>query len=197
MVPTLETQQLAICIDLELTCWNRPNRFTPDIIQIGTSVVTADGNVLLPKEQIVKPNTPVSRFCTKLTGLSARRVHKDGISLKDACIELAGFSNLTVISWGDDWEELRWQCDRYGVEFPLGEENLDLSELFKQMYGLSGRASLKKAVTFFGKRFRGIPHSAGWDSYNLGHVLVGCSGSYMSEGGDVGITPILSRINPV
>jgi inhibitor of KinA sporulation pathway (predicted exonuclease) len=158
-------------IDLELTCWPREDGRKPtDIISIGH--VGADWNVLTtPSQVLVQAPTPVSEYCTELTGLTQADVDK-GLTFPEAMDWLARRTTgkrPQLACWGHDDESLDAHCKRYNIRNPFSYHCLNVKALYMSVFGKS--ESLSKACKRLGFSFYGTPHNALDDAWNTAVIL--------------------------
>lgn len=184
-------ERMLLIVDLEATCWERPQHRAEDMetIEIGALLV----DPLQPDaparefQRLVRPvlHPQLSGFCTSLTGIRQDEV--------DAA---AGFSEVfasfvawigapqTVLfaSWGRyDRRQLESDCARHGSEYPFGERHLNLKNWCAARLGTRpgglAQAVAKCGLTFTGQHHRGLDdarniwrvtrHAAGGDWASL------------------------------
>jgi inhibitor of KinA sporulation pathway (predicted exonuclease) len=180
-----------LVVDLECTCM----LFRPDedqvqeLIEFGHTVLALpSAEVELPPGQsmYVRPTaTPVTRGCTKLTGITPQMVAKaphftERMAELGAWVHAAGLAGWA--SWGDfDPRMLARQCAREGVANPLealphfNAKQL-LSHWLATLQGTTvrerqGGYGLRTALVALGLNFEGREHSGAADAYNTARVI--------------------------
>ncbi|SDU13819.1 Inhibitor of the KinA pathway to sporulation, predicted exonuclease [Pseudomonas pohangensis] len=158
---------MILVIDLENTCEkDRPPGYPDDIIEIGAAWATPEGEALDTFRVVVQTETPISVFCTGLTGISQSDVDA-GLTYAQAMQELAEFASKypsTVwASWGvSDLHSLEIDCAKHRVENPLSDwTHRNLKNEFSLANG-SKPCGLKKGLEIAeiereGARHRALP----------------------------------------
>ena len=180
-----------LVVDLECTCM----LFRPDedqvqeVIEFGHTVLAAvDAALELPPGQslYVRPTaTPVTRGCTKLTGITPQMVAK-APHFTERMAELGAWVQTAQLagwaSWGDfDPRMLARQCAREGVSNPLADlphfnVKQVLSPWLASLQGTTlrerqGGYGLRTALVALGLEFEGREHSGAADAYNTARVI--------------------------
>lgn len=167
-----------IVIDIESTCWKEraPKGQMNEIIEIGISPIdTSSGNLLETRDIIVKPeHSTISDFCTSLTTLTQEQVDL-GVSFKDACkILIDGFSTKDRVwaSYGNyDKNRFEEQCLREKIDYPFGNDHINIKALFATVYSLRHQVGMSKALNILGIPLEGTHHRGNDDSYNIAKIL--------------------------
>jgi len=165
-----------IVVDLEATCWGPQEK--PDgpneVIEVGYALLGKNGGweVGDNKSILVRPTTTrVSAFCERLTTLTQAEVEK-GVSFKEAVGQLARFSEITFASYGDyDRNQLRKQCDRERVPFPLGQTHLNVKNLAAITRRWDKEVGMHEALKAFGLEPWGTHHRGVDDAANIARIL--------------------------
>lgn len=141
-----------IIFDLEATC-NEHDKFLDDsldkqIIEIGAVKVTPEFDVLDSFTQIVGlqgrslPGTiEISPYCTKLTGIE--QAHVDIASdFGSVYADFIKWSELPLqwMSWGNDYDLLKLECDRRAIKPFNLKRFYDLREIVRFMRGTPASA---------------------------------------------------------
>lgn len=172
-----------LCIDTEWTCWDGPppDGMASEIIEIG--IVEADIetlSILREGRYLVRPErSTVSPYCTALTGLTQREVHRQGRALGDTLRSLAkafGPASKLTIAWGDDWSGIERECGLAGIPnpFPPGHA-VDIGKAYAIQSGSTRRPGLETALERMGLGFEGEPHRAVTDARNTVRAYAGMS----------------------
>ncbi|MDF4357041.1 exonuclease domain-containing protein, partial [Vibrio parahaemolyticus] len=95
-----------VCFDLEMCCWseNGVGR-TGEIIEVGLAEIDlSKGEIVKRAQYYVKPeHDEVSLFCAELTGITPRKIEKQGRPLAEvikSMIKNFGGRNKIYASWG-------------------------------------------------------------------------------------------------
>jgi inhibitor of KinA sporulation pathway (predicted exonuclease) len=167
-----------IVVDLESTCWEHkpPEGEVSEIIEIGICVLnTETGRIEHNKGIFVKPTrSKVGEFCTRLTTLTQEMVD-EGITFKEACQLLLDEYQTKDHTWASygayDLNMFKKQCESFGVEYPFGNDHINVKTLFaeknklKKPLGMSG-ALVKMYIPLEGTHHRGID-----DAKNIAKIL--------------------------
>jgi len=168
-------------LDTELTCY--PDGIFPpgekqEIIEIGLTEV--DLHTLQIKRTLSIPVVPVmstvSPFCTELTGWTMAKLQKQGVTYTEACRRLAAKygaqGRLLVTDSNGDPLSVRRQCTLLDVDYPLGDDHLNVSSLFSMVTGQRQNLSLGEKLKVLGLDFDGRPHRADVDSANIARLFI-------------------------
>ncbi|HEY9774727.1 MAG TPA: 3'-5' exonuclease [Planktothrix sp.] len=168
-------------LDRELSCY--PDGIFPEgerreTIQYGLCEVNRTTLEIMRTVSIpVKPVlSRISPLCTELTGWTYAKLMKQGVYDKEAIRRLTdrhGSRNRLVVT--DSCKELssmQKQCLATGVEYPFGDETLNISHWFTLVTGVTRNLSLEKKLAYLGLSFEGTPHRADVDAYNIARLLI-------------------------
>lgn len=165
-----------VALDLELCCWE--DKSPGEIIQIGLAVLDIKtGEICKTRKDFIKPvKDDVSPYCTQLTGITTKQVKNQGRPL-DAVLQgvyAKVGSNKVYVTWGEDMEILRRECQAKAAEFKF-PSCLDLSLLFHLYHAqhtgkLDHRLSLEKAMNLMDLSFEGDKHDAENDAKNTARL---------------------------
>jgi inhibitor of KinA sporulation pathway (predicted exonuclease) len=161
---------------MEMCCWEDQTQGIGEIISIGLVEMCLDtGKMLRKAEHIVQPQIhQVSDFCTRLTGITQKRVDTEGRPLKnvmDGIQAKFGGAKKLYVAWGADGEYLARQCRIKGFESPIKSQiNAQLLYMAKLRHN-GGQISLVKAMDRHGLTFEGRQHSALADANNLAKLV--------------------------
>jgi inhibitor of KinA sporulation pathway (predicted exonuclease) len=168
-------------LDTELTCYADgvfPEGEKQEIIEVGITTVDLHHLEIVRTYSIpVKPvMSSVSPFCTELTGWTAAKLAKQGVSFAEACRRLSlkhgGQSRLLVTDSNGDVKSVREQCRLMNVEYPFGDDHLNVATLFSIVSAQRQNLGLVQMLTRLGMTFEGVQHRAGADSFNIARVLL-------------------------
>mgnify|MGYP006278610149 CR=1 FL=1 len=178
----------AITLDLEQTCWRTPEPppgLRMEIIEIGLAEIDLRAGAILRAESFLVRNTdsPISDYCTELTGLTQVRIDREGRPLPEALNRIAKHwpvRSRPVFTWGDDIAELEAECARKSARTDLFPDRHDLAGLYRALAqargddrpGSGSGVSVEDALTSLGLAFEGTPHRAGDDARNTGRILL-------------------------
>jgi len=173
-------------LDTELTCY--PDGVFPvgekqEIIEFG--ITTVDLRTLQIVRTISIPVKPtmstVSAFCTELTGWTAAQLNRQGVTYAEACRRLTSKhgsgSRLLVTDSNGDVTSVKEQCKLMGVEYPFGEDHLNVASLFAMSTAQRQNLGLAEMLAHLGMAFEGRQHRADVDSLNIARVLIKLLGS--------------------
>ncbi|GAL13706.1 hypothetical protein JCM19233_4711 [Vibrio astriarenae] len=116
-----------VCFDLEMCCWNQDGvGTTGEIIEIGLAEIDLVKQEVVKRAQYyVKPEKDeVSLFCVELTGITPRKIEKQGRPLEavlQSVVKNFGGSNKIYASWGRDDLILKKECQEKGIDLPFKE----------------------------------------------------------------------------
>ena len=168
-------------LDTELTCYADgvfPEGEKQEIIEVGITTIDLHHLQVVRTYSIpVKPvMSSVSPFCTELTGWTAAKLARQGVSFAEACRRLSvkhgSQSRLLVTDSNGDVKSVREQCQLMNVEYPFGDDHMNVATLFSIVTGQRQNLGLVQMLTKLGITFEGIQHRAGADSFNIARVLL-------------------------
>ncbi len=167
-----------VCFDLEMCCWNIDGvGSTGEIIEIGLAEIDLVKQEIVKRAQYyIKPESDeVSEFCTELTGITPRKIQKQGRELNSvvhSMIKNFGGPNKIYAAWGRDDHILREECLAKGVEMPF-KEFINLATIFRIQNRLKDkRIGHKAAQESKGIEWEGRQHSGYVDAYNLAKLAL-------------------------
>lgn len=175
MIKRLNTDNLVI-FDLEMCCWDdgrTPN--TGEIIEIGICQINTKSLTITKTAQYyVKPESDeISEFCTELTGITPKKVHKQGRPLKEVMASVHknfGSSGKVFMAWGQDNEILNEELKQKNIEFCMGDYH-NAAMMFRMLTGFRNISQLN-AMKEFGLEFEGNQHSGVDDAKNLARLII-------------------------
>jgi inhibitor of KinA sporulation pathway (predicted exonuclease) len=169
----LNTFKSALYFDLEMNCPDRviPGVGHPEIIEVGVvglDVVTL--KVVCEANYLIRPLRPISRRCSKITGLidndfKGAKAFRDVI----ADIQAQWPGRATGIAWGDDGAILTRACRQHRVRMPF-RRFIDLSQIVRETFLLENQLSLRAALELLGLEFDGCAHMALADARNTARL---------------------------
>ena len=176
----METIGHYLVVDLEATCSDDSSipRDQMETIEIGAVIVEAVS--LQPVAEFQSFICPVrhrqlSGFCRELTSITQEDVETaQGFGEVFAqFVEWSfEFTDPLFCSWGDyDRHQLRQDCAYHGVDYPFGEDHLNLKAQFSKRLGIRKRLGMAKAMTRVGLELSGTHHRGIDDARNIARLL--------------------------
>jgi len=167
-----------LVIDIEATCWEGkiPKQQQNEIIEIGICVLdTRLAYKRISSDSIlVKPNSEVSEFCTRLTTLTQADVDK-GVSLKEACAILQTKYHSKQCTWASygayDRKQFKKECRNKGIEYPFNKEHINVKQLFTETLHLKRRVGMAGALKILEFPLEGTHHRGIDDAWNIAKIL--------------------------
>jgi inhibitor of KinA sporulation pathway (predicted exonuclease) len=168
-------------LDTELTCYADgvfPEGEKQEIIEFG--LTTVDLRTLQIVKTVSIPVIPVmstvTTFCTELTGWTLAKLNKQGVTYAEACRRLLAkhgtVNRLLVTDSNGDVVSVREQCKLMGVDYPFGDDHLNVSTLFTLITGQRENLGLVEKLAKLGLSFEGRQHRADVDSANIAQILI-------------------------
>ncbi|PSL00705.1 inhibitor of KinA sporulation pathway (predicted exonuclease) [Murinocardiopsis flavida] len=166
-------------VDVEATCWRGrpPEGARNEIIEVGLCVVDLAERRRVARDRIlVRPASPVSAFCTELTGLTQEEVD-GGVDFGAACAALVdrhAAAERAWASWGGyDLRQFREQCAEDGAAYPFSDVHTNAKAVFSALYGSRKRRfGMANALTRVGLPLEGRHHSGADDAWNIGALVL-------------------------
>ena len=149
------------------------------VIEIGVCLLDAESgerNDIEPRPFYVRPaRTPVTLFCTEMTGITQEMVDEQGISFAEACDLLQQTckpKQRVWASYGDyDRQMFDRQCQREGVPYPFGKSHLNVKTMVALLAGAKHEAGMAKVLARMGLPLEGRHHSGRDDAWNIAKIL--------------------------
>ncbi len=167
-----------VCFDLEMCCWNDERaKNTGEIIEVGLAEIDLkSGEVVKRAQYFVKPEVDeVSLFCAELTGITPRKIEKQGrplASVLKSMVKNFGGNNKIYAAWGHDDSVLRAECEAKGLDMPFSEY-LNMATLFAIHQRVkSPRFGHRTAMDMLDLEWEGRHHSGFADAYNLARLAL-------------------------
>ncbi|MDA9555883.1 exonuclease domain-containing protein [Vibrio sp.] len=167
-----------VCFDLEMCCWNENGKGTTgEIIEIGLAEIDlAKGEIVKRAQYYVKPERDeISLFCVDLTGITPRKIEKQGRPLKEvirSMIKNFGGNKKIYAAWGRDDHILFEECKEKGIDAPF-IEFINLATLYRIQHRLKDkRIGHKAAQENLDIEWEGRQHSGYVDAYNLAKLAL-------------------------
>ena len=167
-----------VCFDLEMCCWNENGvGTTGEIIEVGLAEIDlGKGEIVKRAQYYVKPEQDeISMFCVELTGITPRKIEKQGRPLADviqSMIKNFGGSKKIYASWGRDDLILAKECRAKGIDMPF-KEFINLATLYRIQHRLKEkRIGHRAAQEHVGIDWEGRQHSAYVDAHNLAKLAL-------------------------
>ena len=167
-----------VCFDLEMCCWNVDGKGTTgEIIEVGLAEIDLQvGEVVRRAQYYVKPEEDqISLFCVELTGITPRKIEKQGRPLEGvlkSMIKNFGGTNKIYAAWGHDELILKKECEAKGIEFPF-VEFINLATLYRiKSRKKNDRMGQRKAMEELNLEWEARQHSGYVDAYNLAQLAL-------------------------
>ncbi|ASA54518.1 3'-5' exonuclease [Vibrio gazogenes] len=167
-----------VCFDLEMCCWNENGvGTTGEIIEIGLAEIALDeGKIVKRAQYYVQPEQDeVSLFCAELTGITPRKLEKQGRPLAQviqSMIKNFGSTKKVYMAWGRDDLILQRECEQKGIESPI-HEFINLATLYRIQHRVKERRiGHRTAQESAGIPWEGRQHSGYVDAYNLAKLAL-------------------------
>ncbi|MGR5131638.1 exonuclease domain-containing protein [Vibrio alfacsensis] len=167
-----------VCFDLEMCCWNENGvGRTGEIIEVGLAEIDlSKGEIVKRAQYYVKPeHDEVSLFCAELTGITPRKIEKQGRPLAEvikSMIKNFGGRNKIYAAWGRDDVILLQECEAKGIDAPF-TEFINLATLYRIQHRLKDkRIGHKAAQEAKDIEWEGRQHSGYVDAYNLAKLAL-------------------------
>ena len=167
-----------VCFDLEMCCWNVDGvGTTGEIIEIGLAEIDlVKGEIVKRAQYYVKPvHDEVSLFCAELTGITPRKIEKQGRPLAEvikSMIKNFGGNKKIYAAWGRDDLVLLQECVDKGIDMPF-KEYINLATIYRVQNRLKEkRIGHKAAQEAKGIEWEGRQHSGYVDAYNLAKLAL-------------------------
>lgn len=167
-----------VCFDLEMCCWNINGAGTTgEIIEIGLAEIDLTTQTIVKRAQYyVQPEQDtISEFCTELTGITAKKIRKQGRPLAlvvSSMIKNFGGSNKIYAAWGRDDLILAQECEGKGIPMPF-KEFINLATLYRVQHRLKDkRIGHREAQESQGIEWEGRQHSGFVDAFNLAKLAL-------------------------
>ncbi|CAK1726336.1 exonuclease domain-containing protein [Vibrio splendidus] len=167
-----------VCFDLEMCCWSEDGvGTTGEIIEIGLAEIDlVSGTIVKRAQYYVKPEKDeVSLFCAELTGITPRKIEKQGRPLESvikSMIKNFGGPKKIYAAWGRDDLILHKECIEKGIEPPFSEF-LNIATLYRVQNRLKekriGHRAAQEAKNI---EWEGRQHSGYVDAYNLAKLAL-------------------------
>jgi len=178
----MKTTDKIIIIDLEATCWKGqiPDGEVNEIIEIGLSVLdTVSGEISKNQGILVKPQfSKVSNFCTELTTITQDILDKEGVLFEEAIEKLVEEYDPYFYTWASygqyDLNMLQKQCKKFGVDYPMGNDHINVKILFAETKGLSKPTGMNGALHILQIPLEGTHHRGIDDAKNIAKILNWC-----------------------
>lgn len=167
-----------VCFDLEMCCWNQDGvGTTGEIIEVGLAEIDVLKEEIVKRAQYyVKPETDeVSKFCSELTGITPRKIEKQGRPLEEviqSMIKNFGGANKIFAAWGRDDLILSQECEQKSIPMPF-KEFINLATLYRVQNRVKDkRIGHREAQENKGIEWEGRQHSGYVDAYNLAKLAL-------------------------
>ena len=178
----MKTTGKIIIVDLEATCWKGqiPDGEVNEIIEIGLSVLdTISGEILKNQGILIKPQySKVSDFCTELTTITQELLDKEGILFEEAIEKLIGEYDPDLYTWASygayDLNMLQKQCKKFGVDYPMANDHINVKILFAETKGLAKPTGMNGALHILNIPLEGTHHRGIDDAKNIAKILNWC-----------------------
>ena len=168
-----------IIVDLEATCWEKPEGRKNEIIEIGAVAINEQQEVVGEIEQFVKPtdNPILSEFCKTLTSITQKEV--DGAphfpeALQNFQDWIASFdSEYLLCSWGRyDKNQFKMDCIRFGIDHSWTEAHISLKHQHPNVSNNRRLMGMKGALAKEGFELEGTHHRGIDDAWNIAKIFL-------------------------
>lgn len=174
-----------LVVDFEMTCGPGITQNIQDIVELGYCVLEAGRPVALGDSSsiYIRPTrSPVTAFCTKLTGITPERVeHEPTFVERHPAMSALVCGVDAWLSWGPDEQILNRQCAALGLESPFAAvPHFNLKPLLTPLvYAITGGTKpkgagagvgLATAAAEMGLDLIGQMHSAAMDAFNAARL---------------------------
>ncbi len=176
----METIGHYLVVDLEATCSDDGSvpRDQMETIEIGAVMVEATNLQPVSEFQsFIRPvrHQQLTEFCRDLTSITQQDVDV-AKSFEEVFAQFVAwslrFADPLFCSWGDyDRHQLRQDCAHHGVDYPFGEDHLNLKAQFSIRLGIRKRLGMAKAMTRVGLQLTGTHHRGIDDARNIARLL--------------------------
>jgi inhibitor of KinA sporulation pathway (predicted exonuclease) len=178
----MKTTDKIIIIDLEATCWQSavPQGQENEIIEIGLAVLDSEtGEITKNQGILIKPQrSSVSPFCTELTTITKELLDKNGISFEEAIDKLVDEYSPDLYTWASygqyDLTMLKKQCKSFGIQYPMGEQHINVKEAFAGKFGLQKPTGMNGALHLLNIPLEGTHHRGIDDAKNIAKIMHWC-----------------------
>lgn len=162
--------------DLEMCCWPDREPRTGEIIEIGVASVDLDRREITDRSQyyVLPEKDDISDYCTNLTGITQKRLDKQGRPLGDVIESMVNKYGKHSIyaAWGRDNHVLRKECEAKGLVMPF-YEFVNVKTLFMIHHKIKkGKIGMRAAMERSGLDFIGRQHDGANDAYNLARLAL-------------------------
>ncbi|HSK38502.1 MAG TPA: 3'-5' exonuclease [Arenibaculum sp.] len=169
-----------LVVDLELTCWDRPQPPRgehPDIIEIGIVEIDNEALEIMRRERfLVRPaRSAIGEFCSGLTGITPEDVARFGRSFPEVRNRISKVwapLHKTWAAWGTDRRAVEEAAVFHGVESPFSDSYLDLGHLYDLLTGAPQRVGLRAAMKTLGLAVEGERHRAVDDAGDAARIYI-------------------------
>ncbi|MBY0358598.1 MAG: exonuclease domain-containing protein [Candidatus Obscuribacterales bacterium] len=168
-------------LDTEWSCYDGnafPAGETAEIIEFGLSMIDLRSAQIIKRVcmPIVPCRSKISAYCTELTGWTAAKLFKQGMSLQEACRRLSekygAYGRLLAVDTDNEAQSVKEQCESFGLKYPFGPSTINVSTLYGLLTGKRSNLGLSTMLQSMGLQFEGRQHYAYDDSYNLGRLFL-------------------------
>jgi len=171
-----------IILDLEATCWERPdnNNRTNEIIEIGAVKLDENANQVDTYQTFIKPtmNPILSEFCVKLTSIQQAAVD-NAPDFKTALMDFEKWichesTNTALVSWGYyDKNQLLKECqakDCNGSIRTILDNHHSIKHDFAKIKNIKA-CGMGKALNILGMPLVGTHHRGIDDALNISKIF--------------------------
>lgn len=164
-----------IIYDLEATCWEgEPYAEQSEIIEIAAYKVDRYGEIKGPFQSFVKPILfpRLSPFCKKLTSIEQKVIDKarefDEV-LEDFLDWVGEYPEESIFcAWGRyDPLMLKRDCELHDYPYDWLVRTFNVKTAYQELKGRHKPLGLIRSCEKEGIDFKGTPHRAIWDTYNM------------------------------
>lgn len=172
-----------LCIDTELSCWEDTKfqkaqiseifEFGMAIVDLEQMKITRSGHYYVTNER-----HRVTPFCTGLTGITQRILHRQGFPLQQVAEMLitkwgSKNQNMPIMAWGDERSFMAEDFQAKRIAYPFHNDLINLAKYYR--FGEMGNTrniSLVDACLAMGADVEHPLHSAKSDAITLANLLL-------------------------
>jgi inhibitor of KinA sporulation pathway (predicted exonuclease) len=169
-----------LVVDLEATCSDDGSisESQMEIVEFGCVWLNSMLDIIDTFQTFVSPSqTPVTEFCTRLTGITQEQVNS-APTFPVAALALQKFvqkyqtSESMWLSWGAwDARQMARESLEHGVENPIQLPHQNAKRLFAKVQNLGKQLGMAKSLHLTGLGVEGVHHRALDDAMNIARLL--------------------------
>lgn len=179
----MKTTNKILVVDLEATCWEEDGKYQRDhseIIEIGICELDISNGEISKKRGIlvIPEHSEISAFCTRLTSITREMIAQEGIPFEEAIDILFDEYDAPEYTWASygayDRNKFMQQCKERRLDYPFGEQHLNVKEVFRRSYGMRRGIGMHRALKYLKIPLEGRHHRGVDDANNTAKILHQC-----------------------